>query len=147
MGSFLRSQHELIAIFRHGRRGHTNNVQLGANGRHRSNVWTYPGANTFSTERKADLADHPTVKPKAMICDAIMDSSNRDDLVLDPFGGSGTTLLACHAVSRRARVIELDPRYVDVILKRRSAAGLESKLAGCGRAILEVAAERTGVQR
>lgn len=142
MGSFLRSQHELVTIFRKGQRPHTNKVKLGANGRNRSNVWSYPGANSFSANRDQDLADHPTVKPKVMIADAIMDASSRDDIVLDPFGGSGTTLLACHMVSRQARLIELDPRYVDVILRRSIAAGLDAKLGG--QPFAEIATERTG---
>ena len=142
MGSFLRSQHELVAIFRKGSRSHANNVKLGANGRNRSNVWTYAGANSFGASRDSDLADHPTVKPKAMIADAIMDTSDRGDVVLDPFGGSGTTLLACNSIARRARLIELDPRYVDVILRRSAAQGLASKLVGCGRSFEQVSADR-----
>ena len=118
MGSFYRSQHEFIAVFRHGDVAHINNIQLGRLGRYRSNLWTYAGATTFSRTRDADLVDHPTVKPIAMIADAIRDASGPGDLVLDPFGGSGSTLLAADKVGRRAALIEFDPAYVDVILRR-----------------------------
>ena len=144
MGSFYRSQHELIAIFRKGRRRHVNNVELGANGRYRTNVWTYAGANSFGAKRDEALALHPTVKPSAMIADAIMDASHRGDLVLDPFGGSGTTLLACEAAQRRARLIELDPLYVDVILRRSIGAGMTPRLASSGATFNQVSAERAG---
>lgn len=118
MGSFYRSQHELVAVFRHGAPSHINNVQLGRLGRHRSNVWTYPGTTTFSGSRTKDLADHPTVKPVGMLADAIRDASKPGDLVLDPFGGSGSTLLAAESVGRRAALVEIDPAYVDLILRR-----------------------------
>jgi DNA modification methylase len=142
MGSFLRSQHELIAIFRHGRRRHINNVALGANGRNRTNVWTYPGANSFGRGRDKNLALHPTVKPMAMIADAIMDASHQGDLVLDPFGGSGTTLLACQETGRRARLMELDPLFADVIIKRAKTIRLEARLSGCDRTFDEISVER-----
>lgn len=126
MGSFYRSQHEMVAVFKHGPAGHTNNVQLGRLGRNRSNLWQYPGASSFSATRKSDLNDHPTVKPVAMVEDAIRDSTIPGDLVLDPFGGSGTTLLAAQATQRRAALIEIDPGFVDVILRRfQNATGVE----------------------
>lgn len=129
MGSFYRSQHELIAVFRHGDVGHINNVQLGRLGRHRSNLWTYAGATTFSRTRATDLIDHPTVKPIAMIADAIRDASKPGDLILDPFGGSGTTLLGAERVGRRAALVEIDPGYVDVILRRfEDATGIAPRL-------------------
>lgn len=132
MGSFYRSQHEFIAVFKHGDGQHINNVQLGRLGRYRSNVWQYPGATTFSKTRKSDLADHPTVKPVAMVADAIRDASKPGDLVLDPFGGSGTTLLAAELTGRRACLIEIDPKYVDVILTRfQKQSGLEPRLLPC----------------
>ena len=133
MGSFYRSQHEFIAVFRHGDVAHINNVQLGRLGRHRSNLWTYAGATTFSRTRDADLVDHPTVKPIAMIADAIRDASRPGDLVLDPFGGSGSTLLAADKVGRRAALIEFDPAYVDVILRRfEERTGIAPILAATG---------------
>lgn len=120
MGSFYRSQHELFAIWRKGTTRHRNNIELGRFGRSRSNVWSYPGANSFG--RGADegnlLALHPTVKPVALVADAILDSTKRGDIVLDPFAGSGSTLIAAEKVGRRFRGIELDPLYVDTIIRR-----------------------------
>jgi DNA methylase len=118
MGSLYRSQHELVFIFKSGKGRHINNIELGRHGRYRTNAWSYAGANTFGRNRDSDLEDHPTVKPLVMISDAIKDCSHRGGIVLDPFGGSGTTLLAAERTGRRARLIELDPRYVDVTLKR-----------------------------
>ncbi|MFN4142424.1 site-specific DNA-methyltransferase [Aestuariivirga sp.] len=117
-GSLYRSRHELIVLWKVGEAPHTNNILLGKHGRYRSNIWTYPGVNSFGKGRDRALADHPTVKPLAMVADAILDLSNRGDLVVDPFGGSGTTLLAAHETGRRARLMELDHRYVDVTLRR-----------------------------
>jgi DNA modification methylase len=122
MGSLYRSQHELVTVFRKGRRPHVNNVELGRNGRHRSNVWNYAGANSFSAEREEALGWHPTVKPLEMIIDIIKDASDREEIVLDGFGGSGTTLIAAEQCGRAARLIELDPLYCDVILRRFEAA-------------------------
>lgn len=118
MGSLYRSQHELVLIFKHGKASHTNNVELGRHGRYRTNIWRYPGANMFRRGRQADLVAHPTVKPVALVMDAIKDCSNRQDLILDPFGGSGTTLLAAERTGRRARLIEIDPYYVDTAIRR-----------------------------
>lgn len=118
MGSLYRSQHELCGIYRVPGARHRNNVQLGRLGRNRTNVWTYAGVNTFGRNRAADLNEHPTVKPVAMIEDAIRDVTAVGDLVLDPFGGSGTTLLAAERCRRTARLIEIDPRYVDVTIRR-----------------------------
>jgi DNA modification methylase len=118
MGSFYRSQHELCLIFKAVAGTHINNIELGRFGRNRTNVWEYAGANAFGSSRDDDLADHPTVKPLAMIADAIKDSSKRGGLILDPFGGSGTTLLAAQRTGRRARLIELEPGYVDVTIRR-----------------------------
>lgn len=129
MGSFYRSQHEMIAIFKNGDGRHVNNIQLGRLGRNRTNVWHYPGATGFSKSRKRDLADHPTVKPVALVADAIRDATNPGDLVLDPFGGAGTTLIAAHKVGRRAALIEIEPKYVDVTLRRfRDETGIEPVL-------------------
>jgi DNA modification methylase len=118
MGSLYRSQHELIAVFKSGDGRHINNVELGRKGRYRTNVWRYPGVNTFRRGRIADLQAHPTVKPVAMVADAILDCSRVGDLILDPFLGSGTTLLACQRTQRRAAAIEIDPHYVDTALMR-----------------------------
>jgi DNA modification methylase len=118
MGSLYRSKHELVAIFKKPGAAHINNVALGKHGRNRTNVWDYAGVNTFGAGREADLVDHPTVKPTALVADAIMDVSHRGDVVLDAFGGSGATLLAAEKTGRRARLIELDPLYVDVAIRR-----------------------------
>ncbi|KUJ77026.1 DNA methylase N-4 [Ruegeria marisrubri] len=118
MGSLYRSKHELICIFKKPGAPHINNVELGKHGRNRTNVWDYAGVNSFGKGREADLADHPTVKPTALVADAIMDVSHRGDVVLDAFGGSGATLLAAEKTGRRARLIELDPTYVDVAIRR-----------------------------
>jgi DNA modification methylase len=118
MGSLYRSKHELIFVFKVGKNPHINNVALGRYGRHRTNVWDYPSQNSLSRTKKSKLALHPTVKPVAMIADAIRDCSNRGGLILDPFGGAGTALIAAERTSRRARVIELDPLFVDVSIER-----------------------------
>jgi hypothetical protein len=118
MGSLYRSKHELIFLFKAGQAPHINNVALGRYGRHRSNVWDYVSQNTLSGSQKGKLALHPTVKPVAMIADAMRDCSNRGGLILDPFGGAGTTLIASERTGRRARVIEIDPAYVDVSVAR-----------------------------
>ena len=123
MGSFYRSQHELIFVFKKGKSPHRNNVQLGQFGRYRSNVWQYPGANSFSRSSNEGnlLALHPTVKPVAMVADAVMDCSCRGDVVLDPFLGSGTTVIAAERVGRICYGLELDPRYVDTVIRRWQA--------------------------
>jgi DNA modification methylase len=120
MGSLYRSQHELVFVFKHGRNAHRNNVQLGQFGRNRSNVWHYPGANSFARcgEEGNLLALHPTVKPVAMVADAILDCSARGDIVLDAFLGSGTTVIAAERTARRCYGMELDPGYVDTIVRR-----------------------------
>ena len=121
MGSFYRSQHELICVFKNGRSPHINNVELGKHGRNRSNVWEYAGLNSFGRHRDALLALHPTVKPVALVADAIKDASARGDLILDPFAGSGTTVIAAEKTHRRAAVIEIDPLYTDAIVRRWQA--------------------------
>ena len=118
MGSLYRSQHELIFIFKKGSAPHINNVELGTHGRYRTNVWTYPGVNTFGEGRDEALASHPTVKPVAMVADAILDVTHRGNIVLDGFLGSGTTLLAAEQTGRVCYGVEIDPRYVDVSLQR-----------------------------
>jgi len=118
MGSFYRSQHELVFIFKSGRGAHVNNFELGQHGRHRSNIWSYPGVNSLGVGRQEMLALHPTVKPVAMVADAILDCSRRGDIVLDPFLGSGTTLIAAERSERRAYAMEIDPRYVETAIRR-----------------------------
>ena len=126
MGSLYRSQHELVFVFRKGKAGHRNNVQLGRFGRNRTNLWTYPGLNTFREGRIEELVAHPTAKPVAMIKDALLDVSARGEIVLDPFLGAGATLMAAEDCGRIACGLELDPAYVDVTLRRwRSATGEE----------------------
>lgn len=118
MGTFYRSQHELIFVFKNGTAKHINNFSLGETGRHRSNLWQYAGANSFHRKRDEELAMHSTVKNLSMVSDAIRDCSHRGSLVLDPFGGSGTTLIAAENTGRRARLIEIDPSYCDVTIRR-----------------------------
>jgi DNA modification methylase len=117
-GSLYRSQHELICVFKRGHGPHVNNVELGKHGRNRSNVWSYAGINTFRAGRLDDLAAHPTVKPIALVADAMRDCSRRGDIVLDPFIGFGTTIMAAERVGRRAFGIEVDPLYVDATIRR-----------------------------
>ena len=143
LGAFYRSRHELICVFKSGRSKHVNNFGMGETGRYRTNVVEHPGCSTFSKTRKRDLADHVSVKPTAMIAEFLLDCSNPGDVVLDPFCGSGTLLLAAAKVGRRGVGIELDPIYVDTALRRlRDATGLVATLAGDGRTFDEIAAER-----
>lgn len=121
MGSFYRSQHELVLVYRKGDRPHRNNIELGRHGRNRTNVWSYDGVNTLKRERRAELALHPTVKPVAMIEDALKDCTKPGDRVLDGFLGSGTTLLAAERSRRVCHGVELDPGYVDVAIERWQA--------------------------
>lgn len=135
MGSLYRSQHELVLVFKNGLTPHQNNVQLGKYGRSRSNVWTYPGVNSFGRSKEEGnlLALHPTVKPVALIADALMDSSSRGDLVLDPFLGSGSTLIAAERVGRICYGLELDPLYIDTIIRRWEAWTGQEALHGATR--------------
>lgn len=145
MGSLYRSQHELVFVFKKGRAPHLNNVQLGQFGRYRTNVWSYPGLNSFGRRRDEDLASHPTVKPVSLVADAIRDCSKRGDLVLDPFGGSGTTIMAAERTRRRAAVIELDPLYVDAAIQRwERFVGKAATLEADGLTFAEVALDRQG---
>jgi DNA modification methylase len=145
MGSFYRSKHELILIWKHGKAPHINNVELGRHGRNRTNVWDYPGANTLRNCRLAELGLHPTVKPAAMVADALMDASNRNGIVLDPFGGSGTILIAAERTGRRARMIEIDPIYVDVAIRRwQIYTGKNAVLHSTSETFEEVQEKRLG---
>ena len=118
MGSLYRSKHEPIFVFKKGNAPHINNIQLGRFGRNRTNVWDYPGQNVLNGSARSKLSLHPTVKPIALVADAIRDCSNRNDIILGPFGGAGTTLIAAEKTGRRARPIEIDSRYVDVTIRR-----------------------------
>ena len=143
MGSLYRSKHELVCIFKKPGAPHINNVELGKHGRNRTNVWDYAGVNCFGQGRGADLADHPTVKPTALVADAIMDVSHRGDVVLDMFGGSGATLLAAEKTGRQARLIELDPAYVDVAIRRwQEMTGDKAVHAALGESFDDRAAAR-----
>jgi DNA modification methylase len=133
MGTFYRSRHELIFAFKKGEAPHVNSFELGQHGRHRTNVWQYRGANSFGAGRMEELTLHPTVKPVTMIADAIKDVSGRGEIVLDLFGGSGSTLIAAEKTKRRARLVELDPVYCDRIIARWEAyAKDEAELLACG---------------
>jgi DNA modification methylase len=145
MGTFYRSKHELIFAFKKGTAEHTNSFGLGETGRYRTNVWDYPGISSLSGQRTEELAMHPTVKPVALVADAIRDCSKRGEIVLDCFGGSGSTLIAAEKTGRLARLIEYDPLYCDVIIRRWEAyTGKYAQLASTGERF-EAVAERAGV--
>lgn len=120
MGSLYRSQHELVLVFKHGADSHRKNVQLGQYGRNRSNVWRYPGVNSFGRRGEEGnlLALHPTVEPVALVADAMMDCTARGEVVLDAFLRSGTIVIAAERVGRRCYGLELDPGYVDTVIRR-----------------------------
>lgn len=146
MGSMYRSQHELVFLFKKGNAPHTNNVELGRNGRHRTNVWTYPGANSFGRghDEEGDLlALHPTPKPVQLVADAILDCSRRREVILDPFLGSGTTLIAAEKTGRRCFGLELDPLYADTIIARwQRLTGGEARLEGTGETFASITEAR-----
>ncbi len=121
MGSFYRSQHELVFVLKKGQAASINTIQLGKNGRNRPNVWSYEGVTGFGADKARERAMHPTVKPVTLVKDALLDSSKKGDLVLDLFGGSGSTLIAAEKAGRRCRMLELDPKYADVIIRRWEA--------------------------
>ncbi len=140
MGAFYRSKHELVFVFKSGSAPHINNFGLGQHGRYRTNVWDYAGVNSLKADRDEELAMHPTVKPVAMVADAIRDCSRRGGIVLDAFSGSGTTIIAAEQTGRRARAIELDPRYVDVAIRRwQQLTGGSAKLVGTDSSFDELA--------
>ncbi|HEV2079100.1 MAG TPA: DNA methyltransferase [Allosphingosinicella sp.] len=143
MGSLYRSKHELVLVYKNGTAPHVNNVELGRHGRYRTNVWDYAGANTFRAGRDEELALHPTVKPVSLVADAIRDCSRRGALVLDPFAGSGTTILAAERTGRKAAAIELDPHYVDTAIRRwQEGTGKSAILADSGSSFDTAAARR-----
>ena len=143
MGSLYRSQHELLPLFKKGTASHVNNIALGKRGRHRTNLWTYAGASSVGSDARRGLQDHPTVKPTAMLEDALIDLTNRGEIVVDPFLGSGSTLIAAENTGRVCRGVELDPLYVDVVIRRYEAAtGTSVTLADTGEAFEDVASRR-----
>jgi hypothetical protein len=143
MGTFYRSKHELVFVFKAGVAGHTDTLGLGDGGHHRTNVWDYAGVNTLRVGRSEDLAMHPTVKPVALVAAAIKDCSKRGEIVLDPFGGCGTTLIAAEKTDRLARLIESDPAYCDTILRRyERVTGKQAMRAASGMSFEEIAQER-----
>jgi DNA modification methylase len=145
MGSLYRSQHELVLVFRKGQASHRNNVQLGRFGRNRTNVWSYAGVNTFREGRLEELRAHPTAKPVAMVRDALLDVTTRGELVLDPFLGAGATLIAAERCGRRCAGLEIDPAYVDVILRRwRAETGEDPVRVNDGRPLASLEDELSG---
>lgn len=147
MGSLYRSKHELVFITKHGKKPHTNNVELGKHGRYRTNVWDYAGVNSFGKGRMDDLNDHPTVKPIALVADAIRDVSHPGEIVIDAFMGSGTTILAAERTKRRGFGIEIAPGYVDVAIRRWQAmTGEAAVLLATGQSFAELADERLAAE-
>jgi DNA modification methylase len=147
MGTLYRSRHELVFVLKNGQAPHRNNVQLGRFGRNRSNVWNYPGANSFRRTKGSPRLDlHPTAKPIALVADAILDCTARGDIVLDAFVGSGTTILAAERTGRRCYGIELDPRYVDTAIRRWQKFTDRKAYSGQGQTFDQVAVERRGDQ-
>jgi DNA modification methylase len=143
MGSLYRSQHELFPLFKKGTAAHLNNIALGEKGRWRSNVWIYPGASTIGSDSRKGLKSHPTVKPVALLADAMLDLTNRDDVVLDPFLGSGSTLIAAEQCGRVCYGVELDPLYVDVIVRRyQQVTGRPATLEASGETFDQLAERR-----
>ena len=147
MGAFYRSKHELIFVFKQGTAEHTNSFGLGETGRYRTNVWDYAGISSISGSRSEELAMHPTVKPVALIADAIRDCSRRGEIVLDCFGGSGSTLIAAEKTGRSARLIEYDPLYCDTIISRwEKLTGKRATLAVTAETFEDLADSRIGVE-
>lgn len=143
MGTFYRSKHELVFVWKNGDEPHINTFELGQHGRHRTNVWDYDGVNSMRPGRMDELAMHPTVKPVALVADAIRDCSKRGNIVLDPFCGSGTMLIAAEKTGRRARAIEIDPQYVDVAIRRwQTYTGKVARLAPLGETFDDVSEAR-----
>lgn len=145
MGAFYRSKHEMVFVFKYGTRPHVNNFGLGDGGRYRTNVWDYTGLSSLKPGRSELLEMHPTVKPVAMIADAIRDCSHRNQIILDPFLGSGTTIIAAERTGRRAFGLELDPAYVDVAIRRfERFTGLQAVLEETGEPFGAVEHSRPG---
>ena len=147
MGAFYRSKHELIFVYKQGTAAHTNSFGLGETGRYRTNVWDYAGISSIGANRSEELAMHPTAKPVALIADAIRDCSRRGEIVLDCFGGSGSTLIAAEQTGRNARLIEYDPLYCDTIVRRwEKLTGKRVTLAVTGETFEDLADSRLGVE-
>jgi DNA modification methylase len=147
LGSLYR-QNECVFVFKVGEKPHRNGVELGRHGRNRSNVWNYQGANAFKTGGREELSWHPTVKPVALVADAMRDCTVKGEIVLDAFLGSGTTLMAAERTGRRCRGLEYEPKYVDVAIKRWLAwTKSEAVCATTGKTFDEIAAERAGAPR
>ncbi|MBX3485130.1 DNA methyltransferase [Phenylobacterium sp.] len=145
-GSFYRSRHELVFVFKVGSKPHLNRVQLGKHGRNRTNVWEYPGVSGLNRESRTQHAAHPTPKNVDMVQDALLDSSEKGDVVVDVFGGSGTTLIAAERSGRRARLMEIDPRYVDVIIERwQGFTGRQATLVGSDLTFSQLRAQRAAL--
>ena len=148
MGAFYRSKHELVFVFKQGTAAHTNSFGLGETGRYRTNVWDYAGISSIGASRSDELAMHPTVKPVALIADAIRDCSRRGEIVLDGFGGSGSTLIAAEKTGRSARVVEYDPVYCDTIIRRwQDYTGKRARISGSNDCFEDVGDERLGFGR
>jgi hypothetical protein len=143
MGTFYRSKHELVFVWKSGTGPHLNNFELGQHGRNRTNVWDYAGVNTFRSGRMDELQMHPTVKPVALVADAIKDCSKQGDIVLDPFCGSGTILVAAERTGRKARALEIDPAYVDVAIRRWEQLTGKSATLSSGGTFEEITEQRT----
>ena len=148
MGTFYRSKHELVFVFKVGTAPHTNTFGLGETGRYRTNVWDYAGISSLGAARSDELSMHPTVKPVALVADAIRDCSRRGEIVFDSFGGSGTTLIAAETTGRRARLMEFDPIYCDTIVSRwQGLTGKHATHASEARTFEDTAEARRGVVR
>nr|WP_281719425.1 site-specific DNA-methyltransferase [Nitrosomonas nitrosa] len=146
LGSFYRSKHELIFVFKKGRAPHVNNFELGQHGRLRTNVWDYAGPRTNAAGANAGRDIHPTIKPVALVADAIKDTTHRGEIVLDGFAGSGTAIIAAEKTGRRARAIELDPNYVDACIRRWEAfTGGTATLSETGEAFSAVGVRRASI--
>jgi DNA modification methylase len=143
MGTFYRSKHEMVFVWKSGTAPHLNNFELGQHGRNRTNVWDYAGVNTFRSGRMDELQMHPTVKPVALVVDAIKDCSKQGDIVLDPFCGSGTILIAAERTGRKARALEIDPSYVDVAIRRWEKLTGKSASLSTGETFEEITEQRT----
>lgn len=143
LGSLYRSRHELVGLYKHGKAPHTNNILMGRHGRNRSNVIFAPGANTFTKDRQKALESHPTSKPPGLLADFILDTTAPEDLVLDQFGGSGSTLIAAEKTDRDACLVELDPIYADVIIRRfERVTGQQAIHVETGKTFADIALER-----
>ena len=147
MGSLYRSRHELLPLYKKGNAPHVNNVKLGKDGRWRSNLWEYHGASSAGSEARAGARSHPTVKPSNMLEDALLDLTNRGDVVLDPFLGSGSMLIAAERAGRVCRAVEIDPQYVDVAIRRwQTLTGRHAVLESTGQRLEELTADRSSIE-